>query len=66
MQGRSVLDAVEMAYAKEVYSHNEAAIKGQQHSLVDAFYNVSQQFQDKVNEGLGKPVRATCTILYNV
>ena len=48
MQGRSVLDAVEMAYAREVYLHNEAVIQRKQHSLVDAFYNVSQQFQDKV------------------
>ena len=48
MQGRSVLDAVEMAYAREVYLHNEAVIQGKQHSLVEAFCNVSKKFQDKV------------------
>ena len=48
MQGRSVLDAVEMAYAREVYLYNEAVIQNKQHSIVDGFYNVSQQFQDKV------------------
>ena len=59
MQGRSVLDAVEMAYAREVYLHNEAVIQKKQHSLVDAFCNVSQQFQDKV-----RPTERFVLILY--
>ena len=50
MQGRSVLDAVEMAYAREVYLHNEAVIQGKQHSLVEAFCNVSKRFQDTVRK----------------
>ena len=72
MQGRSVLDAVEMAYAREVYLHNEAVIQKKQHSLVDAFCNVSQQFQDKVMcllellgitlYPMGRPVRVTITL----
>ena len=48
MQGRSLLDAVEMAYAKEVYVRNESVIQGKQHNLVKAFYVASQHFQDKV------------------
>lgn len=52
MQGRSVLDAVEMAYAREVYLHNEAVIQKKQHSLVAAFRSISQQFQDKVQRAI--------------
>lgn len=48
MQGRSLLDAMEMAYAKEVYVRNESVIQGKQHNLVKAFYSASQHFQDKV------------------
>jgi len=48
MQGRSLLDAVEMAYAKEVYVRNESMIQGKQHNLVKAFHAASQHFQDKV------------------
>ena len=48
MQGRSLLDAVEMAYAKEVYLRNESVIQGKQHNLVKAFHGANQHFQDKV------------------
>jgi len=68
-----VLDAVEMAYAREVYLHNEAVIQGKQHSLVEAFCNVSKKFQDKVQGDLAiraaialypirTPVRATIAL----
>ena len=42
------MDAVERAYAREVYARNEAILGGVSHDLVHVFYNAMQQFQDKV------------------
>lgn len=49
MQGRSGLDAVAMAYAKEVYMRNEAQLQGLSHNLVTTFHEASLKFLDKVN-----------------
>ena len=48
MHGRSGLDAVAMAYAREVYVRNEAKLQGLSHSLVTAFHQASSRFLDKV------------------
>ena len=48
MQGRSALDAVAMAYAREVYVRNESSLQGLTHNLVTAFHNASSKFVDKV------------------
>ena len=48
MHGRSALDAVAMAYAREVYVRNEAKLQGLSHSLVTAFHSASTNFVDKV------------------
>ncbi|KAL5467639.1 hypothetical protein EMCRGX_G031900 [Ephydatia muelleri] len=47
LQGRSALDAVGMAYAREVYIRNESVLDGHPHSLVTAFYDISRNFADK-------------------
>ncbi len=48
MQGRSALDAVAMAYAKEVYIRNESQLQGLSHNLVTTFHEASLKFVDKV------------------
>ena len=48
MHGRSALDAVGMAYAREVYIRNEAKLQGLSHSLVTTFHDASTKFVDKV------------------
>ena len=52
MHGRSALDAVGMAYAREVYIRNEAELHGLSHSLVTTFHDASTKFVDKVSEHL--------------
>ena len=52
MQGRSALDAVAMAYAREVYVSNESVLQGLSHSLVTAFHAASAGFVDKVSGGI--------------
>ena len=49
MHGRSSLDAVAMAYAREVYVRNEAQLQGLSHSLITAFHQASASFPDKVH-----------------
>ena len=51
MHGRSALDAVGMAYAREVYIRNEAKLQGLSHSLVTTFHDASTKFVDKVSHG---------------
>ncbi|ESO86520.1 hypothetical protein LOTGIDRAFT_179365 [Lottia gigantea] len=47
-QGRSNLDHIETAYARQVYVYNEQVIEGGiRHSLVDMFYEVAKSFDDK-------------------
>ena len=48
MHGRSALDAVAMAYAREVYVRNESQLQGLSHNLVNAFHEASLKFVDKV------------------
>lgn len=48
MQGRSGLDSVAMAYAREVFICNEAKLQGLSHSLVTTFHQASSGFLDKV------------------
>lgn len=48
MHGRSALDAVAMAYAREVYVRNEAALQGLSHSFVTTFHDASTKFVDQV------------------
>ena len=52
MHGRSGLDAVAMAYAREVYVRNEAKLQGLSHSLVTTFHQASSRFLDKVEGSL--------------
>ena len=47
--GRSGLDAVAMAYAREVFICNEAKLQGLSHSLITTFHHASSSFVDKVN-----------------
>lgn len=51
MHGRSALDAVGMAYAREIYIRNEAKSNKQSmsHTLVTTFHDASAKFLDKVN-----------------
>ena len=49
MHGRSALDAVGMAYAREVYVRNESKLQGLSHNLVTTFHETSKGFVDKVN-----------------
>ena len=48
MHGRSALDAVAMAYAREVYVRNEATLQGLSHSFVTTFHNASTKFAGQV------------------
>lgn len=48
MHGRSGLDSVAMAYAREVFICNEAKLQGLSHSLVTTFHQASNGFLDKV------------------
>ena len=52
MQGRSALDAVAMAYAREVYIRNESQLQGLSHNLVITFHDASLKFVDKVSRKL--------------
>lgn len=49
MHGRSGLDSVAMAYAREVFVRNEARLQGLSHSLATTFHQASSGFLDKVN-----------------
>ena len=55
MHGRSALDAVGMAYAREVYVRNESTLQGLPHSLVTTFHNASTSFVDKVSHVIKLP-----------
>ena len=48
MHGRSALDAVGMAYAREVYVRNESKLQNLSHNLVTTFHETSKGFVDKV------------------
>ena len=48
MHGRSGLDAVAMAYARQVFIRNEAKLQGLSHSLISTFHQASSGFLDKV------------------
>ena len=52
MHGRSALDAVGMAYAREIFIRNEATLKGLSHSLVTTFHDASTKFLDKVSQNV--------------
>ena len=52
MHGRSALDSVGMAYAREVYIRNEAELQGLSHVLVTTFHDASTKFVDKVRHCL--------------
>ena len=52
MHGRSALDAVGMAYAREVYVRNESRLQGLSHNLVTTFHEASKNFVDKVSESV--------------
>ncbi|CAH1780372.1 unnamed protein product [Owenia fusiformis] len=48
MQGRSAMDNVEMAYARQVYMYNDAVIQGgTRPSLVDMFSEVANKLDDQ-------------------
>ena len=49
MPGRSAMDNVEMAYARQVYIYNDHVIQGGiQPSLVEMFSEVAEKIDDKV------------------
>ena len=49
MHGRSGLDAIAMAYAREVFVRNEAKLQGLSHSLITTFHQASTAFPNKVS-----------------
>lgn len=48
LQGRSALDATELAYARQVYIHNEALILSARHNIVDGFMELTDRFDDPI------------------
>ncbi|XP_046843260.1 nuclear pore complex protein Nup93-like [Xenia sp. Carnegie-2017] len=44
---RSGLDFIEMAYARQIYMHNEAVLQGMDFDLVDGFHNTASKFDDQ-------------------
>ena len=52
MHGRSGLDAVAMAYAREVFVRNEAKLQGLSHSLIITFHQASIAFPNKVSSAV--------------
>ncbi|XP_020602897.1 nuclear pore complex protein Nup93-like [Orbicella faveolata] len=48
LQGRSALDATELAYARQVYIHNEALIQSARHNIVDGFLEMTDRFGDPI------------------
>lgn len=50
MHGRSGLDAVGMAYAREVFIRNESKLQKLSNNLVTTFHETSKGFVDKVTE----------------
>ncbi|XP_028392080.1 nuclear pore complex protein Nup93-like [Dendronephthya gigantea] len=44
---RSGLDFVEMAYARQIYMYNEAAIQGIDFNIVEGFQNTADKFNDQ-------------------
>ncbi|KXJ26896.1 nuclear pore complex protein Nup93 [Exaiptasia diaphana] len=47
MQGRSALDAMELAYARQVYIHNESVLQGRQHDIVLGFLEIADKMDNK-------------------
>ena len=54
-QASSGMDAVEMAYSREVYARNEKVKDGLKEDLVTKFCSTMEQFQDKVGVTLQYP-----------
>ncbi|CAH3176978.1 unnamed protein product [Porites lobata] len=48
LQGRSALDATELAYARQIYVHNEALIQSARHNVVDGFIEIVDRFDDPI------------------
>lgn len=48
LQGRSALDATELAYARQVYIHNEALILSARHNIIDGFMELTDRFDDPI------------------
>lgn len=48
LQGRSALDATELAYARQVYIHNEALLQSARHNIVDGFLTLIDRFEDPI------------------
>ncbi|XP_072013036.1 nuclear pore complex protein Nup93-like [Amphiura filiformis] len=48
MEGRSAMDSMEMAYARQVYVYNDSVVHGGvRPNLIQLFEHVGQQFEDK-------------------
>ncbi|KAK3744462.1 hypothetical protein QZH41_012886 [Actinostola sp. cb2023] len=47
IQGRSALDAMELAYAKQVYIHNEVTLQGNQHDIIRGFLEIADKIDNK-------------------
>lgn len=48
LQGRSALDATELAYARQIYIHNEALIQSARHNVVDGFLEITDRLEDPI------------------
>ena len=55
LHGKSILDAVAMAYARELFIRNESKLRELSCDLVNAFHNASLKFADKVGAISIKP-----------
>eukprot|EP00057_Strongylocentrotus_purpuratus_P013802 XP_011668276.1 PREDICTED: nuclear pore complex protein Nup93-like [Strongylocentrotus purpuratus] len=52
IEGRSAMDSMEMAYARQVYIYNDKVVKGgMKPNLISLFEEMAQQFEDKVRWG---------------
>ena len=52
LHGKSVLDAVAMAYAREVFLINESKLQELSHDVINTFHKASVKFADKVEQNV--------------
>ncbi|XP_054774243.2 nuclear pore complex protein Nup93-like [Lytechinus pictus] len=63
IEGRSAMDAMEMAYARQVYIYNDKVVKGgTKPNLISLFEEMSQQFEDKRIEDFWAMVREMSSV----
>lgn len=63
IEGRSTMDSVEMAYARQVYIYNDKVVKGgMKPNLINLFEEMAQQFEDKRIEDFWAMVREMSSV----